>query len=146
MAPFDGDPHTLMSIDCARFCAEVRVCCTETEMTLTRADVERIKVLGHSAKDYLVRVTAGFCELKNVDGYCYFYDRDSKKCQIYDARPEGCRWYPIIYNARSRKCAADEDCPAADTVTRNEIRKVSQRVRTLVETLRREAASGESPC
>jgi Fe-S-cluster containining protein len=115
-------------------------------MTLTSDDVKRINSLGYSKEDYLVRVTAGFCELKNVDGYCFFYDSDSMICRIYEARPEGCRWYPVIYDARKRKSIVDDECPAAASVTRDRIRKVNHKVRTLVETLRQEAAHGERPC
>jgi len=127
-------------------CEEVRLCCTETEMTLTREDAKRIETLGYRKEDFLVRVMAGYCELKNVDGHCYFYDPDTKVCRIYENRPEGCKYYPIIYDARKRKCILDTDCPSSVTVTREEIKKVCHRVRQLVETLQQEAAHGESPC
>ena len=127
-------------------CEEIRLCCTETEMTLSREDAQRIESLGYRKEDFLVRVMAGFCELRNVDGHCYFYDPESKECRIYENRPEGCRYYPIIYDARKRKCILDKDCPSAVTVSREEIRKVCHKVRRLVETLREEAAHGESPC
>ena len=127
-------------------CEEVRLCCTETEMTLTREDVERIESLGYDRKDFLVRVMAGFCELRNVDGKCFFYDPVTKICRIYENRPEGCRYYPIIYDMRKRKCIIDADCPSGETVTRDDIRRVCHKVRRLVETLREEAAHGESPC
>ncbi len=127
-------------------CEEIRLCCTETEMTLTREDTERIEALGYDRTDFLVRVMAGFCELKNVDGNCYFYDPESKECRIYEHRPEGCKYYPIIYDARRKKCIIDRDCPSGETMTREEVRKVCHKVRKLVETLRQEAAHGESPC
>ena len=127
-------------------CEEVRLCCTETEMTLTREDAERIEALGYDRKDFLVRVMAGFCELKNIGGYCYFYDPSTKECKIYENRPEGCRYYPIIYHSTKRKCLVDKDCPSGVTVSREEIRKKCHKVRKLVETLRREAAHNESPC
>jgi Fe-S-cluster containining protein len=115
-------------------------------MTLTREDVNRIEKLGYDRKDFVVRVKDGFCELRNVEGHCYFYDRERKICRIYENRPEGCRYYPIIYDARKKKCVIDKDCPSGVTVTREEIRKICHKVRQLVETLRREAAHGESPC
>ena len=115
-------------------------------MTLTREDVERIEILGYDRKDFLVRVEGGFCELKNVDENCFFYEPETKVCRVYENRPEGCRHYPIIYDAQKRKCIIDKDCPSKETVTREEIRKVCHKVRRLVETLRQEAAHGESPC
>jgi len=118
----------------------------DTEMTLTREDTTRIEALGYDRKDFLVRGMAEFCELRNVDGHCYFYNPNTKECIIYENRPEGCKYYPIIYNARKRKCVVDSDCPSAKTVTREEIRKKCHKVRKLVETLQREAAHNESPC
>ena len=115
-------------------------------MTITREDAERINALGYSTTDYSHKVDDGFCELRNVDGHCYFYDPSSKECRIYDARPEGCRWFPIVYHYKKRKCLGDDDCPASLTLTRTDIRKVCHKVKALVEELRREAAHGESPC
>ena len=136
----------MIEIDCPKFCPDVRICCTETEMTLTKEDAARIDALGFSREDYLVRRTGGFCELRNIEGLCYFYDPEEKTCKIYDSRPEGCRWYPVIYHSHKRKCVRDEDCPARESLTRDEIRKVCHKVRSLVEKLREEAAHGESPC
>jgi Fe-S-cluster containining protein len=135
-----------MAIDCKRFCPDVRICCQETEMTITRKDAEKINALGYSTTDYSHKVEDGFCELKNVDGHCYFYDPSSKGCSIYDARPEGCRWFPVVYHYKKRKCVSDDVCPASPILTRNDIRKVCHKVKALIEELRREAAHGESPC
>ena len=136
----------MIEIDCAKFCPDVRICCTETEMTLTKEDAARIDALGYSRKDYMVRVADGFCELRNVEGFCYFYDPAGKTCKIYDSRPEGCKWYPVIYDSQKRKCIPDRDCPAGESLTRKETRKVCHKVRSLVEKLQKEAAYGESPC
>ena len=127
-------------------CDEVRLCCVDTEMTLTKEDVKRINQLGYKGKEYLVKTDDGFCELRNVDGHCFFYDRDTKLCKVYEHRPEGCRHYPIVYHYQKKKCVTDGDCPSRMTVERAEIRKVCHKVRKLVTTLVEEAAHGESPC
>ena len=127
-------------------CEEVRLCCAETEMTLTRKDTKRIGELGYKTKDYLAKSEDGFCELRNVDGFCFFYDKITKLCKIYDQRPEGCRYYPITYHWTKRKCVLDQDCPSRETTTKQEIRKVCHKVRRLVEKLVQEAKHGESPC
>lgn len=115
-------------------------------MTLTRKDVERITALGYSKNDFLLKTDDGFCQLKNIKGHCFFYDPATKKCKIYESRPEGCRYYPVIYNMKKRKCVADRDCPSHTTLTRMEIRKMCNKVKRLVETLVREARYNESPC
>ena len=115
-------------------------------MTLTRRDAERIDELEYSRKDYLVRTDDGFCELRNIDGHCFFYDPDSKECKIYENRPDGCRHYPIVYDMRKRKCVTDHDCPSRETVSRDEIRKNCHKVRGLVEKLVEEASHGDTPC
>ena len=127
-------------------CENIRLCCIDTEMTLTKEDVKRISKIGYKPKKYLVKSDDGFCELKNVDGHCFFYDPETKLCKIYEHRPEGCRYYPIVYHYGKKKCVTDGDCPSRETVERDEIRKVCHRVRNLVRTLREEAAYGESPC
>lgn len=125
-------------------CDEVRICCTETEMTLTKKDVNRINSLGYSRDDYARKASDGFIELRNIDGYCYFYDRESRSCKIYDKRPEGCRYYPIVYNLHLGTCVADRDCPSADTVTKEDIRRVCPKVKELVRQLRTEAIYDDS--
>ena len=115
-------------------------------MTLTKEDVARLEALGHKRNDFLIRSADGFCELRNIDGFCYFYDVTRRECTVYENRPEGCRFYPIVYDAKKRKCVVDRDCPSGETVSRDEIRKVCHRVRRLVETLQREAAHNENPC
>jgi hypothetical protein len=127
-------------------CDEARLCCTDTEMTITKADAELIDRLGYQREDYLIRTDDGFCQLKNIDGHCFFYDSNSKLCRIYKSRPEGCRYYPIIYDMRKRKCVADRDCPSRETMTREEIRKSCHKVKALVNRLRREALHHERPC
>lgn len=115
-------------------------------MTVTKEDAERIDRQGYKREDYLVRKGDGFCELRNIDGHCIFYDMDTKMCKIYNDRPDGCRYYPVIYDMRKRKCVVDKDCPSRATMTRDEIRKVCHRVRGLIETLVREAEYKDGPC
>ncbi len=127
-------------------CDEVRLCCVDTEMTLTKKDVERIERRGYERKQFIVKSEDGFCELRNIEGHCFFYNPTSKSCMIYAERPEGCRYYPIVYDVRKRKCTVDKDCPSRDTMTRSETRKVCHKVRHLVETLIQEAKYNDGPC
>ena len=115
-------------------------------MTLTKDDVKRIEKQGYTRDAFVVKSEDGFCELRNVDGHCFFYDSESKLCKIYDSRPDGCRYYPIIYDLKKRKCVVDKDCPSRSTMTKQEIRKVCHKVRNLVETLIQEVKFNDGPC
>ena len=121
-------------------------CCVETEMTVTRKDVERLEALGYERSEYLRKGKDNFCELRNVNGHCYFYDADTKLCKIYEARPDGCRYYPVVYDVRKRKCVLDDDCPHREVITRTQIRKICHRVKKNVETLMMEAEHNDGPC
>ena len=138
MAPFDCNHDGS--------CEQIRLCCVDTEMTLTKTDAGRIDALGYNRKEYLVKTEDGFCELRNIDGHCFFYEPDSKLCKIYDDRPDGCKYYPIVYDVKKRKCVVDSDCPSRETMTRDEIRKSCHNVRDLVKRLIQEAKHNDGPC
>ncbi len=121
-------------------------CCVETEMTITKKDAERIDARGYDREEYLIKGSDNFCELRNVDGHCYFYDPDTKLCEIYEVRPDGCRYYPVVYNVRKRKCVLDDDCPLRESIARQEMRKICHRVKGNVETLMTEAQYSDGPC
>jgi len=115
-------------------------------MTLTKKDAERIDAQGYQRSEYLVKGSDGFCELRNVEGHCYFYDPETKLCKIYEARPDGCRYYPVVYNVKKRKCVLDSDCPLREVITRQEMRKICHKVKRNVETLIVEAKHHDSAC
>lgn len=98
-----------MSSPCKRYnCTQ---CCMETEMPLSNDDVKRIEKLGFDRNHFVIN-NDGWLQLRNLNERCVF--NDGKKCTIYDSRPEGCKFYPVIYD-ESEKCATlDEDCPHRD--------------------------------
>lgn len=83
-------------------------CCYETEMPLTKEDLNRIEGLGYSRKDF-TRIKDGLVVLKNVQGHCFFLK--ANKCSIYKFRPEGCRLYPLVYDIEREIIKIDPDCP-----------------------------------
>jgi Fe-S-cluster containining protein len=95
-------------------CENCGNCCIETEMILSEQDIDLIIKLGSKklSKDKFVIVNKdGFFQLKNIEGHCVFFDKTSKKCNIYEYRPKGCRFYPLIYDFLEQKCVLDEECP-----------------------------------
>ena len=82
-------------------------CCKNTNMILSEKDVERIQSLGYSY-DFFIDVNNGWLQLKNKEGLCVFHN--SKKCLIYENRPEGCRLYPLTYDNDKKIAIFDKDC------------------------------------
>ena len=101
---------------CIRFkCTQ---CCLETEMPLSKKDIERIKRLGFDYDSFVVN-RDGWLQLRNHNGKCIF--NDGKQCLIYENRPEGCKSYPIIYDEDENCATLDEDCPHRDEFKMSEI-------------------------
>ncbi|MEM1517134.1 MAG: YkgJ family cysteine cluster protein [Thermofilum sp.] len=91
------------------FCRSCGLCCRATEMVLLRKDVERLERLGYRRGDFAVE-SGGFARLRNVDGYCYFYDKATGLCRVYEHRPLGCRLYPLVFD-EVRGVLLDPECP-----------------------------------
>ena len=83
-------------------------CCIETQMPLTRFDIERISRQGYKIKDFVVKRKRER-RLKNRDGRCVFLGDDG--CIIYSFRPEGCRLYPLVYDEDNGKGVIHDFCP-----------------------------------
>lgn len=98
-------------------CEKCGVCCSKTEMLITDDDIKiilekyekNIKV-----EDFTFKNKDGYWQLRNIDKYCFFFDDETKRCSIYEYRPEGCRYYPLIYLTDIKICSLDTDCPRKD--------------------------------
>jgi Fe-S-cluster containining protein len=76
-------------------------------MTLTLEDVRRIEALG--CEDFWREGSDGSLYLRNRRGCCIFL-RDGS-CSVYQARPEGCRLYPLILDLEENLVVLDDFCP-----------------------------------
>jgi len=95
-------------------CVNCGICCRETEMILSARDVDRIKndaPKNLRITNFVKKTVDGLFQLKNVDGHCVFFDPTTKLCKIYEVRPQGCRFYPLIYDSDKRLCVLDQECP-----------------------------------
>lgn len=95
-------------------CESCGKCCLETEMILSKQDIDLIldENSNKYSKDYFVfKNKNGDYQLKNVEEHCVFLDFSTKKCNIYGYRPQGCRFYPLIYDFQKKDCIMDADCP-----------------------------------
>ena len=118
-------------------CKKCGKCCENTEMPLTRDDVERILSLGYKLEDF-AEFRGGFLRLRNVNGRCVFNDPETKLCRIYESRPEGCRLYPLIYVEGVGVAIDAEVCPAAYSAPREFVEWGKRRMPHLLKRLIRE--------
>jgi len=95
-------------------CNNCGKCCLETEMLLSKKDINLISrrsSIYNRRAEFVVRNEDGNFQLKNINGHCIFFDIVLKLCKIYEIRPQGCRFYPMIYEINNEKCIIDKDCP-----------------------------------
>ena len=89
------------------------ICCLDTRMTLTEADVGRLEAVGQRGF-YFVNDDHDL-QLLNVDGHCIFLVEG--RCSVHDDRPEGCRLYPLILDLSVDRVVLDTICPWARDFT-----------------------------
>ena len=65
-------------------------------MELSSDDINMLEEEGFRLEEVTVRNDSG-TQLRNVGGYCYFYDLIDGKCQIYKNKPIGCSTYPVVH-------------------------------------------------
>ncbi|MEM2098246.1 MAG: YkgJ family cysteine cluster protein [Candidatus Bathyarchaeia archaeon] len=119
-------------------CFRCGVCCRNTEMLLSNADIERLEWKGYS-KNYFARFCRnGYAVLQNKHGYCVFYDIEKQRCTVYADRPIGCRIYPVIFD-ETKGIIVDEICCARNTLTSEEIVRKGKKVLKFLEKIDIEA-------
>ena len=119
-------------------CSNCGICCEETMMELSSEDIERLEEMGYRLEEFSV-VDDGVTRLRNVDGYCFFYSRADKKCQIYEKRPLGCYLYPVVYLA-NEGAIVDELCPMGQTISEQELRTKGKILDKLLKKIENESA------
>ena len=95
-------------------CQNCGECCLKTEMILSKNDIDKIMKASPKdliKKDFVFKNKDGFFQLKNIRDHCIFFDPLSKQCKIYEHRPQGCRFYPLIFDFQEKNCILDNDCP-----------------------------------
>jgi Fe-S-cluster containining protein len=114
-------------LDCNR-CGK---CCVETSMQLSLQDVARLRRLGYDPANFTTK-KGGFKTLRNVRGVCYFFDAKTSSCTVYANRPEGCRYYPIIYCVDEKRPIIDREvCPRTSTITGADMIEVAPKLAKL---------------
>lgn len=88
------------------------ICCFDTNMPLTLADLGRLTARGERIDDFSEPdEEEGFLRLRNTeDGHCHFLLPDGR-CRVQTDKPEGCRLYPFIYDGDNDTVIRDGICP-----------------------------------
>ncbi len=119
-------------------CSNCGVCCTETEMLLSKKDVKRLEKKGFSQDQFVKYGKRGYLTLKNRDGYCFFYNLKKSQCSVYVDRPAGCRVYPVILDEETG-IILDDICQSRESITQSEKNLKGRRVIRLLEQIDAEA-------
>jgi Fe-S-cluster containining protein len=119
-------------------CSNCGVCCTETEMLLSKKDIKRLEKIGFSQNLFVVFDRHGYAQLRNREGYCFFYDRLNHQCSVYVERPSGCRVYPVILD-EDKGIILDSICESGKSITQSEKNLKGKRVIRLLEIIDSEA-------
>lgn len=107
-------------------------------MPLTKEDIRRICEAGYNKKEF-IRKLGGLHVLKNKAGHCVFFQPQTKTCGIYPLRPDGCRYYPILYVVDEQECIVDNECPEYSNWNISDIKKRCKVVTQLAQKLLKEA-------
>ena len=121
-------------------CSHCGVCCTETEMLLSKKDIKRLEKKGYSLNQFAHYNIQGYAQLKNRNGYCVFYDLKNRHCSAYLERPAGCRVYPVILDEEVG-IVLDDICESRNSITLSEKKMKGKRVMKLLEAIDAEALS-----
>ena len=105
-------------------------------MLLAQKDVLAIEKLGYKKDQFCFVDKEGFIKLQNMNHKCFFLD--AGKCKIYHYRPQGCRFYPLIFDLDYNKVIIDDDCPLAKTIVRTSIAKYEKDLREFIKILLKE--------
>ena len=117
------------------------LCCRDTNMPLTLADMERLTSRGERLEAFSQpdEEDQGYIRLVNTEkGECYFLAPDGR-CRVQADKPEGCRLYPFIYDMDKDAVLRDSFCPFNREFEPPE--GTERKVRDLVSRLEAEAAA-----
>jgi Fe-S-cluster containining protein len=119
-------------------CSNCGVCCTETEMLLSKRDIKRLEKIGFGQSLFVVFDKHGYALLRNREGYCFFYDRLNHQCSVYVDRPAGCRVYPVILD-EDKGIILDSICESRKSIAQSEKNLKGKRVIRLLKIIDSEA-------
>jgi Fe-S-cluster containining protein len=122
------------------YCSHCGICCENTQMLLSSADVKRLERAGYERNKFMYHDKKGYVKLKNQRGFCVFYDLEKRRCKTYRYRPSGCRVYPVVYSEQEG-IMVDDLCPMKKTISQSELKTKGKKVMKLIQTIDNEATT-----
>ena len=122
----------LKSIQLGGICSDFSCakCCKDTKMILSSNDIQNIVECGYKKEDFCFTDDEGYTRLKNIGGNCFFLQ--DNKCIIYSSRPQGCKFYPIIFDLDKNKAVVDLECPLAESISSKTVTTFTKDLRKLI--------------
>lgn len=83
-------------------CKKCGCCCAgESTISITQEDIANLaKFLGITEEEFLKKYAVfkhpNRIEMKTKDGFCIFFDKESRLCTVHPAKPKRCREWPLI--------------------------------------------------
>lgn len=96
-------------------------------------DIKRLKEAGYRPEKFAV-IDDGVTRLRNVDGWCYFYNLADEKCRVYRKRPLGCYLYPVVYHSKEG-AVIDALCPMGHSISEQELTTKARALLRLIKKL-----------
>jgi Fe-S-cluster containining protein len=112
-------------------------------MMLSIEDITRLEKFGFSQDSFLRFNREGYALLRNRQGRCVFFNVQERRCDVYAARPSGCRVYPVVLD-EEKGIIVDSICHAQATVHEQEKMRRGKRVVKLLEKIDSEVQSRRS--
>jgi hypothetical protein len=108
-------------------------------MELSEEDIAQLVRAGYRPREFTVAGEDGVTRLRNIGGWCYFYDVPERRCRAYRDRPIGCRLYPVVYLTDNGTVTVDRLCPMVGTISKRELKAKGRVLLRLLKTLDDEA-------
>jgi Fe-S-cluster containining protein len=123
-------PHGQRQDNFFNVCGRCTISCCQNARPPTTS--ERRRIIETYLKEYKIPITNPFVQTaytfpkEEAEGYCIFYDKKTRKCQVQSVKPETCVAGPITFdiNTKSQKIEwylkKDRICPLAEKLNKNE--------------------------
>lgn len=111
-------------------CCQCGRCCKDARPPIS---LNRRKIVEKHLKEHAVAIESPFVQStyvfprEDTEGYCIFFDKETKRCQIHPVKPETCVAGPITFDINPRTgriewyLKMEKICPLAGRLYKNQV-------------------------